>query len=187
MFHWVEVLEVFGTLLALLCLSTLILQAACILYNKVTGVSVGNRSGQVGPAAAVAVGDETERSPIPDGTDNPNAEDHDWSRGVPRLDAPRAFGIIFVAAIVNTMLGFLFNKVLRGVGLGLPRGFLGISPVAQLITLPVGLLVLAAMLPTGFGKGVLVALLYLLIWVALGGVVLVVYLVVFLASGGLSG
>jgi hypothetical protein len=85
--------------------------------------------------------------------------------------------------------------VVAGFGIGLVIGIGGLSIkfsqqqtalVAQLLSLPIGLLVMAgmnaALLPTSFGKGLLVALCHLLIVVVvaaviIGGVVLVIFLI----------
>ncbi|MGH7225382.1 MAG: hypothetical protein ACRELF_19350, partial [Gemmataceae bacterium] len=62
-----------------------------------------------------------------------------------------------------------------------------VPPVAFLIALPANLLLMAAMLPTRFGKGMLVALLYLLIWLVLVLVlVAAVFVVALVLRGGLK-
>lgn len=184
MFHWGDVLEAFGLLLAGLCLCTVILQAACALYNKFWAVSVDSRSEQRGYAGEGEIADEARRMSTLGGTVNPSVADKDWPGGVPKLDFPRAFGIILVTTTINAMLGFLTSRALRGVGGRAAGGRLGVLPVACLMILPVGMLVMGALLPTSFGKGLLVALLYSLLWLALGSVILAVYFVAALAPFG---
>ena len=101
---------------------------------------------------------------------------------VPNPGFGKAMGIVFVATLVNFGLSFVIGFV----------GALGaVHPaVTQLISLPVGYLVLAgmttAMLPTDFPKALLIALLYVVIAICIVvAIALVVAMVVaaFAAAG----
>jgi hypothetical protein len=105
---------------------------------------------------------------------------------VPEPDFGRAMGIIFVAWLVNLAAGFMLSMVFAG-GVGADRVQ---TMMAQAISIPIGFLVLAGMiagmLPTTFGRALLVALLYLLIAVIVGVTIGFVVAIVLLALGGLS-
>lgn len=136
----------------------IILQSACVLYNKLAGIE-GSRHG-------LAADDASQ-------TDSKTT---DWAGGVPKLSLGYAMSIVCITAIVNAVVGFLIGRVLRGSRAAVGDGLWAVPPLAFLIALPANLLLMAAMLPARFGKGLLVALLYLLIWLIL---VLVLVVAVF--------
>lgn len=106
------------------------------------------------------------------------ADDSDG--GVPEPSFGKAIGITFVTTLVNFVAGFMIGLVIGGaaaVGGADPQAG-GI--VAQLVSLPVGFLVMAGMLtlmlPTTFGRALLVALCHFLIVIVI--VVVIVGIVV---------
>jgi hypothetical protein len=144
--HSVHVWVMFGVLLGGLCLATVILRAACALFNKLA------------PAPAGPSNDEGHPDAI-------------------KLDSPQAFVIVLASVIVEALVSFLVTRVLHWAGVRASSEPLGILPVAHAIGFPVSILVIAAMVPTKFSKGLLVALLYLLIWAAVAGVILALFAV----------
>jgi hypothetical protein len=101
---------------------------------------------------------------------------------VPEPAFGKAMGITFVTALVP-MVGFLIGFVIGGGAAAAGARGQGVDVVAQLISFPVGLLVMAGMLslmlPTTFGRAILVTLCYML--VVLLGVLLVVGVLVGIA------
>ncbi|HEY7424512.1 MAG TPA: hypothetical protein VH682_09810 [Gemmataceae bacterium] len=142
-------LMVFGMSMIGFLIGAVILQAACVLYNKLAGVE-----GAWHDLAADDAGP----------TDSKTT---DWAGGVPKLSLGYALSIVCITAIVNAVVGFLIGRGLRGARPAVGGGLWSVSPLAFLIALPANLLVMGAMLPTRFGKGLLVALLYLLLWLVL--------------------
>ncbi|MGH7174128.1 MAG: hypothetical protein ACRELG_27995 [Gemmataceae bacterium] len=159
-------LMVFGMSMIGFLIGAIILQVACGLYNKLVGVK---RSWD-GLAA--------------DGAGQMDSKATHWAGGVPKISLGYAMSIVCITAIVNVVLGFLIGRSLRGVGATVGGGLWAVSPLAFLIALPANLSVMAAMLPTRFGKALLVALLYLLIWLVL---VLALVAVVFAVALVLQG
>jgi hypothetical protein len=154
-FHGVAI---FAVVMGGLFIGALILQAACALYNKLAGVG--------------ALGD--------DGLD---AEQADRLGCVPNLSLGQALGIVFIAAALNAIVGFVVGRFMGGPRVkagGIPWTF---SPVAYLVTLPFGMLLMSALVPTRFGKGLLVTLLYTCIWLVLGIVLVALVFVISLAFG----
>ncbi len=156
-------LIVFGLSMIGFLVGALILQAACVLYNKLAGVE---ESWQVLETDDIGQAD---------------SKTMDWMGGVPKPSLGYAISVVCITAIVNAVLGFLIGRGLRGARVAAGGGLWEVSPVAFLIALPANLLVLSAMLPTRFGKGLLVSLLYLLLWLvvvlAIGAAVFVVALI----------
>ena len=94
---------------------------------------------------------------------------------VPEPSTGRAIAIVFVATLVNVVLGFVVGLLFAGAQMG------GLSVTAQLATMPISAFVMAGMLstllPTTFQRGILVTLCYLLIaLVIVGGIVMVLFL-----------
>ena len=178
-----DVLVLFGVMLLALLIGGVILQAACALYHKLAGVPAPlSLPPRRDSRQETGITNEPRRGFAPDDADKPTSEDADRLGGVPKLSLGQTMGIIFLTAIINALVGYLAGKFLGGARLKPGDGPLSISPVAYVVTLPVSVLVIAALLPTSFGKGLLVALLYALICLVLS-VVLVVTIV--LVVGGL--
>lgn len=142
-------LMVFGMSMIGCLLGAVILQAACVLYNKFAGV------------------EEAWHDLTADDAGQTDSKTMDWAGGVPELSLGYALSVVCITAIVNVVVGFLVGRALRGARSAVGGGLWAVSPLAFLSALPANLLVLGAMLPTRFGKGLLVALLYLLIWLVL--------------------
>lgn len=142
-------LIVFGMSMIGVFIGAIILQAACVLYNRFVGVEVSWHGLE------------------PDGVGQTDSKTTDWADGVPKLSLGHAMSVVCIALIANTVFGFVIGRGLRGALPPVGNGLWAVSPLAFLIALPANLLVMGAMLPTRFGKGLLVVLLYLLIWVAL--------------------
>lgn len=111
----------------------------------------------------------------------------DSPSGVPEPDFGKAMLIVFVTALVNVGVGLLIGFVF---GFGAAAGRMNQQSaglIAQLVSLPVGLLVqagmLTAMLPTTFGRGILVALLNMVIVII---IVVIIVVLVALLFGGLA-
>ncbi len=140
---------VFGVSMIVFFVGATILRAACVLYNKLTGV------------------EESRHGSEADGAGEADSKTTDGAVGVPRLSLSHALSVVCITLIVNVVLGFLIGRGLRAARLGFGGSLWAASPIAFLIALPANLLVMGALLPTRFGKGLLVALLYLLIWLVL--------------------
>jgi hypothetical protein len=96
--------------------------------------------------------------------------------GVPEPPFGRAMGITFVTSLVNWVVGFVIGLATgAGAQAAGPDGAKGVNLLAQAASVPAGLLVMAlmltALLPTSFGKAVLVTLLYLVIVALVVGVI----------------
>ena len=108
---------------------------------------------------------------------------------VPEPSFGQAMGIIFVAWLVNLAVGFVLGMIFAGgaAAVGADRTQL---MIAQVISIPIGFFVLAGMvtvmLPTTFGRAVLVSLLYLLVAVVVGLIIGIVVAMVLFAMGGLA-
>jgi hypothetical protein len=132
-------------------IGAILLRAACALYNRLAG-----------------------------GKNSPSS--------VPEPELGKAMGIALVTAIVNAVIGYLLEFAI-GVGAAAAMADQGNTIIlrnmvilAYLLSFPVSLLVMAGMnalmLPTTFGRGILVTLCYLL-------VVLFVVVVLSVIFGGL--
>jgi len=101
---------------------------------------------------------------------------------VPEPLLGKALGIIFVTTLANAVAGFVIGLLVGAGSAEAGASERGPAVIAQLLSLPVSLLVMAgmssALLPTTFARGLLVALCYLL-------VVLVVVVVLAVLFGGL--
>lgn len=150
----------FGMMMIGFMIGAFILQAAWVLYNKFAGV------------------EESWHGLAADDAGKADSKTTDWVGDVPKLNLSYAMGIVCITIIVNAVFGFLIGRGLRGAGAAVGGGLWAVSPVAFLIALPANLLVMAAMLPTRFSKGLLVALLYLLIWFVFVLIVAAVFAVV---------
>jgi hypothetical protein len=140
---------VFGISMIGFFIGAIILQAACVLYNKLAGV------------------EEWWRGLEADDAGQTDSKTTNRAGGVPKLSYGSALGVVCITVIVNAVFGFLIGRVLRGGRAAVGSSLGAVSPLAFLLALPANLLVMSAMLPTRFGKGLLVALLYLLIWLTL--------------------
>jgi hypothetical protein len=142
-------LILFGTTMIGFVIGAIILQAAWVLYNKFAGVE--------GSWQGLAADDAGQ-------TDTKTT---DWVGDVPKLSLGYALSVVCISAIANAVVAFLVARVFRGARAGVGSGLWAVSPLAFLTALPANLLVMSAMLPTRFSKGLLVALLYLLLWIVL--------------------
>lgn len=153
----------FGMSMIAFLLGAIILQAACVLYNKLAGVEKSWSGLKADDAGQ---------------TDSKTTS---WAGGVSLLGFGEALSVVCITMILNAVLGFLIGRALRGVRAAAGSRLGEVSPLAFLLALPPSLLVMGAMLPTWFGKGLLVALLYLLLWLvlvlAIGAVVFAVALI----------
>jgi hypothetical protein len=95
---------------------------------------------------------------------------------VPEPSMGKAMGITFVATLSNAVLAFFILLVMAAVAGAAGARQRNAALMAQLIPLPVSLLVMAGvlsgMLPTTFGRALLVTLLYLVVAVLMSGSVL---------------
>jgi hypothetical protein len=149
-----------------------------LLCALVVGVAVGTLIGAVFLRAAIAL-----YKKLTGGASSP------WS--VPEPDLGSAMWITFAASLAQMVVGALIGAAV-GSGTSSPgaRGQ-GHDLVAQLISFPVGLLVMAAVLsaklPTTFGRAILVTLCYVLITLLVVGILVGVAILVFkvvLGNGG---
>jgi hypothetical protein len=130
-----------------------VLQLACNLFNRLAGVS-GGRTG----AAATW-------KPLPSPKSDEEWRLYDRIATLPGVHRPafnRAMFVVLVATLVNGTGTFIIFQLLRLAGEATRYVLAGPLPVAC-IALPMGILVLACinaiMLPTSFGKGLMVSLL----------------------------
>ena len=139
----------------------------------VVGVAVGTLIGAVFLRAAVALYNK-----MAGGASSPGS--------VPEPALGKAMWIIFAASLAQVVVGWLIGEItVPGAPLRRPLESLiaevaggvgpkGVDNVAQLFAIPVGLLIMAAVLsvklPTTFGRAVLVTLCYLLVLVPVVGV-----------------
>ena len=104
---------------------------------------------------------------------------------VPEPDFGKAMLMAFVAAIVNGVVGFGIGIVFGTALAAANAPPMQVQLIVQAISLPISLLVLAGtitlLLPTSFGRALLISLLYLAIGIAvaivIGGFVLIVALI----------
>ncbi|MFN0050749.1 MAG: hypothetical protein ACKV0T_01070 [Planctomycetales bacterium] len=114
------------------------------------------------------------------------------SSAVPEPSFGQALGIVFATTIANCVVSFGARLVIGG---GAVAG--GMSPqtaqiISSLVSLPIGVLVMSAMLmallPTTFGRGLLVSLLYLLVGILVGLVIgVIIFAVVAILGVGMMG
>ncbi len=106
---------------------------------------------------------------------------------VPEPSFGKAMLIVFVAMLVNMILSFLLTAVLGIGGAATNADQQSMGLVVNLISLPLSLLVMAfmvsSMLPTTFGKGFLISLLYLLVAIIVGIVIAIVVFGVVMLAG----
>jgi len=102
---------------------------------------------------------------------------------VPEPPMGKAMGITFVTTLVNGVAGFIVGLVIGGAAAATGARGSGVEVTAQLVSLPISVLVmagmLAAMLPTTFGRAILVTLCHFLISIVIAGGILVVCIVAF--------
>jgi hypothetical protein len=145
-------------------LGAFILKASCALYNLLAGALAAS-SGPPTPRAS-------ERPPETRITNEPDptlALKDDWTPrpdpetplSVPWPSFEWAMCIVFVAALVNILAGFVTGRIMRLAGPLTGFSTLRSMPI-YLVLVPLGTLmqggIIAAMLPTRFGKGLLIAL-----------------------------
>lgn len=174
---------VVGVFLATL-FGSFVLKFSCALFNFIAGVSGA-------PSSPMAT-----RTPVIASLDKSNSElrgDEEVGNemvvilpGVPMPTFEWAMRILFFATLVNTSGSFIIFRFVRLVGLASGGGALADLSIF-LISSPCGILVLggicAAMLPTNFGKGLLVSLLFHLLVVVFAAVFVGVYVLITLALG----
>jgi hypothetical protein len=107
---------------------------------------------------------------------------------VPEPSMAKAMGILFAVALINAVLGFFIALVIAAVGSAAGARQQHTTLLAELITFPISLLVmsrlLSVMLPTAFGRALVVTLLYLLIVVlVLGMAAMMVLILGYLGAG----
>jgi len=94
---------------------------------------------------------------------------------VPEPSMSQAMRIMFVSALVNGVVGFLIGWVITAWGSAAGARPLNVHIITLVITLPICLLtmagILAGLLPTTFGRALLVTLLYLLVVAVVAGIV----------------
>lgn len=177
---------VFGLFLGTL-IGGVILRAACALYNKLAGAKPPKRGSvpdweepPLRRPEKGEVGEGITGSPQPfDYREAREEEDLEQriraSQGVPEPELGTAMLIAFVSLLVNTAVNFGIRFTLSGGQAAFGGADLTAQIIASLISIPIGILVLggmaSAMLPTTFGKGMLVALLYLAIAFAIALVI----------------
>lgn len=170
----------FCELLIAIFLATLIgafiLKVACALYNLLAG-------------AAGKPPIDTLENPIP--VLGPDGDQADFEHAVesPGVPIPRfewAMRIIFFATLVNTTGSFIVLRVVRLAGQAFMRRTFESLPIF-LVASPLGMLVLggicAAMLPTSFGKGLLVSLLFHFLTILIAAILAAVVVLVALSYG----
>jgi hypothetical protein len=152
---------------------------ACAL---VVGVAVGTLIGAVFLRAAVALYNK-----MAGGASSPSC--------VPEPALGKAMWIIFAAALAHVVVGWLVGEItVPGAPLRKPLESLiaevaggvgpkGVDNVAELFSIPIGLLIMAgilsAKLPTTFGRALLVTLCYLLVVLPVVGVLVGIAVLVF--------
>ena len=113
------------------------------------------------------------------------------SRSVPEPDFGKAMGIAFVTWLVNVGVSFAIGFVVGGTAaaMGQARSNAPVA-IAQLISIPPSLLVLAglitAMLPTTFGRALLVALIYVAISLMIAAIIGLIVVGVMLSMGSFN-
>ncbi len=106
---------------------------------------------------------------------------------VPEPGFGKALGITLVTMIVNVVVGFMVGLITGGGAAAAGVGAQGAQVISALISLPVGFFVMAgmltAMLPTSFGRALLVTLVQYAISIAIAIAIGLVVFVVVLALG----
>lgn len=156
-----------------------ILQISCSLYDLLVGVS-GTAVGETGTDII---------RPEPDLSPPPDSEEYErivMSPVVPRPSFERAVLIIFFATLVNSMGSFILLRFVRLVGrASVSSSFWPVMVI--LIASPLGVLVLGAicnsMLPTSFGKGLLVSLLFHILSILLAALVATIVISIVIVFG----
>lgn len=147
-----------------------ILRLSCAVYNLFAGAS-GNHNGVT--AARLP------RHPLKSGADRGLYQGSGTISGVPMPDFDKAVGIVFLATLINAPGTFTIFKLLRVAGQASLANYNYFLPTAC-IALPMGILVLAGIntciLPTRFGKGLLVSLLSHLFAAILASVIALIVL-----------
>ncbi len=109
---------------------------------------------------------------------------------VPEPEMGKAMLITFVTTVTNWILGFVLGFIFGAALAAADMPPQQIQIIVQLISLPLSILVMAGMnslmLPTTFGRGLLVALLYMAIAIAVAIVIGIIIFGVILAIGGLG-
>ncbi len=179
----------FCELIVAILLGTLIgafiLKVACALFNLLAGASRK-------PADRAASG-EPGMAPLgkPISISGPEdrweeLEEPDTSPGVPIPRFEWAMRILFFATLINTTGSFIVLRLARLVWQPSLRGSLGTLSIF-LIASPLGMLVLAgicaAMLPTSFGKGLLISLLFHLLSILIAAALAAVAILLALSLG----
>ncbi len=107
--------------------------------------------------------------------------------GVPEPGFGKALGITVVTLIVNMGAGFVVGLIVGGWAAAAGMGQQGAQLLSSVISFPIGILTMAGMstvmLPTSFGRALLVTLIQYAIMIAIGLVVGLVIVVVFAAMG----
>jgi hypothetical protein len=135
---------------------------AMLLYALVIGLSIETLIGAVFLRAAVALYNK-----MAGGASSPGS--------VPEPAFGKAMWIIFATSVWQIVIAGLYIGISTGAGpVAAGAGGKGVDVVAQLISLPVGLLIMAAVLsaklPTTFGRAVLVTFCYMLMVLLVVGV-----------------
>ncbi len=106
---------------------------------------------------------------------------------VPEPTIGKAMGIVLVAALANMAVGFVIALVVVGGAAATGRNPNSAAVLVQLLSAPVGILALtamiAAMLPTSLGRAALVALLHAAIGVLIVATIGILVLVSIMTSG----
>ncbi len=108
-------------------------------------------------------------------------------RAVPTPSFGKAMGIVLITWVVNMFTSFLIGLMFGfgGAAAGLRREMLTLS--AQLVAIPIAVLIMASMLtallPTTFGRAILVALCYMLVVILFVAILIVLIVAVGLVVG----
>lgn len=167
-------------------IGAIFLKAACALLNRLAGVSLEPPARTVRRAVVSPSSTEITTAPVQKQLsvveeELPNSESITTSLpGVPRPSFEWAMAIVFVAALANALMGFILLRLLRVAGRPSNLDVLVFPPI-NFFYHALSLLILSGtikvMLPTSFGKGVVLAVLFMLFSAALsaciiGGIVL---------------
>lgn len=177
--HFLELVVVF---IVGMLIEGAILQASCALFNLLAGASgllppspvprettVDQVSTSAPAVESIATSPGSANPNLEQAIQTPEDVEADAERimvlpGVPRLSLDRAMRVVFVAALLNIAASFIVLRVLRLAGLAAGANALRSLPF-DLVVIPLSLLVLSClttvMLPTSFGKGLLVTLIFL--------------------------
>lgn len=147
-------------------IGALILKASCALYNLLAGV--------LSKLASHTTAVEREPASIAPPTSDPAPANEGAAPtrggtipGVPMPRIERAVFIIFLASLIEALGRFTILRLLHLAARSASHGVAG-ALTLLLLSFPLGILVLAglnaAMLPTSFGKGLLVALLFVFLF-----------------------